>query len=483
MFANERGRFDEAIADLESCLAKGLSTAKLFLRMSRSYAGLRQFSHARKLALNALELDRGSSALLEFVNLLGTRIGEENGQYDWRSFSRLSRGEIIDGLSFADFRSSYIETRASPDKGCGMFARRSIPASTLILVEKAFAVTSTLRDRSDLDQLNVAVCLKIQKNPSQAAKFFQLYAGSEYERGKLPEGAAAAISHVAAILKRNSFGSRDGCLTKACIWQNASYFNHSCIANVHRHFIGDFIVMTSKRTIEPDEELFISYTAIGENYESRKKKVGSFGFSCRCGLCDAESRESESCALQRYKLLQAFKQELQPRFDTRAFSTNKDWLLLVDQLQTLVNDICTVYEASEQEQYWYDLSEPGPALAVLQTEMGMIDAAIRTWKLLIGRCNDSEEGSAAFCSALAALLHRVRHEAFTKENSHLQDVVRSWKIVGKDPTASGYWTEMRHMWDGCAGAWAIVEDAFCHFEDLQATHLQGWSRGADPGPP
>ncbi|KAL5513400.1 SET6 [Sanghuangporus vaninii] len=82
-------------------------------------------------------------------------------------------------------------------------------------------------------------------------------------------------------------------------WPIASFFNHSCEANVARHRIGRKWVFTSAREVSVNEELCISYIRGEENTlnltERRKRLRNAWGFDCRCVKC---IREEENQALR-----------------------------------------------------------------------------------------------------------------------------------------------------------------------------------------
>lgn len=312
-----------------------------------------------------------------------------------------------------------------------------------------------------LESLTAVISLKVRQNPSHASRFFELYAGDVNKRVNLKND--SNCSHqIRTILDNNSFGISVGTLTKAYIWRHASFFNHSCVPNVHRHFINDFIVMTCKRDVHAGEELCISYSAMGEEFASRSKKFKHYGFSCQCSLCAFEVNQPEIYKFQRSRLLQDYRDRLAPWFDRRAALSPSDRSLLLVHLQDLVHNLCDNYIASGRTQFWYDISEAGPALAVLQTELNMESQAIATWTLMVGKCNDGEEGAVGLSTALAALRYRTKKLGGCETD--LSDVVRAWRVAGKDPTASGHWQEMHHMWIDCTNVEDSIRSTFAQLE-------------------
>lgn len=96
----------------------------------------------------------------------------------------------------------------------------------------------------------------------------------------------------------NSFGifeddlGRDGEMLGYGTWTEASFFNHSCSANLAKKRSGRSYVFTANRDIEIDEELCINYIedAVDEVLDVRRKRLyAGWGFTCACVRCSAEA--------------------------------------------------------------------------------------------------------------------------------------------------------------------------------------------------
>ena len=74
------------------------------------------------------------------------------------------------------------------------------------------------------------------------------------------------------------------------IYELPSFFNHSCIANAHRRFFGDVIVIRAGCAIKAGEEVTIAYYDEKSNHSGpngiQSERV--WGFSCSCKLCIAK---------------------------------------------------------------------------------------------------------------------------------------------------------------------------------------------------
>lgn len=113
-------------------------------------------------------------------------------------------------------------------------------------------------------------------------------------------------STILALITRdhgNSFGifedelGRDGEMLGYGTWTDASFFNHSCDANLTKRRHGRAYTFAAKRDIPAGEELCINYIedAMDESVEVRRKRLQvGWGFTCSCFRC---MQEADSGAL------------------------------------------------------------------------------------------------------------------------------------------------------------------------------------------
>ncbi|KAL2165654.1 hypothetical protein VTG60DRAFT_4058 [Thermothelomyces hinnuleus] len=219
--------------------------------------------------------------------------------------------------------------------GRGLFATRAIKAGEVVMCEKAFAVVRGPRDGAlaaityDVrdDRIRVApvgleraVVERAVKNPSLIGDLMDLYGdwdGGEAKAVRETEdGPVVDVFRVHDIVARNAFGvdrgdgrggggagqGGGGNGGAAGLWIRAAYFNHSCVPNTEREFIGDLIVVRALRDIAAGEELVQSYDVTGD-YEGRQKGLmTTWGFECNCALCEAERTDDAAVREKRSKL-------------------------------------------------------------------------------------------------------------------------------------------------------------------------------------
>lgn len=124
----------------------------------------------------------------------------------------------------------------------------------------------------------------------------------QYLRYHLPEPLkrCCTAETVLALITRdhgNSFGifedelGRDGEMLGYGTWTSASFFNHSCQANVTKRRHGRQYVFVAKRDMKAGEELCINYIedAVDENVDTRRRRLqAGWGFVCACSRCTQE---------------------------------------------------------------------------------------------------------------------------------------------------------------------------------------------------
>ncbi|CAL6077441.1 SET_domain-containing protein [Hexamita inflata] len=172
-----------------------------------------------------------------------------------------------------DYVSTQIKTVQSKQFGRSIFSAQNINAGTILLVEKAFLL-------GDSDPvLNEQLELKMQLYQKHNLLFTQLVGTSVQDK-----------------LDNNCF-SVNPCLQHAfadsaqsgvqCIALKAARFNHSCLPNVRRFFIGDVIVIVAASDIPAGEQVFLNYLfdGIGNALELQRQ----YGFKCGCKFCKSLS--------------------------------------------------------------------------------------------------------------------------------------------------------------------------------------------------
>lgn len=106
-----------------------------------------------------------------------------------------------------------------------------------------------------------------------------MYAGPDVDRSReVPEGIVDS-SRVELILTYNSFitqdekdfaGSQSDMQDNSGFWLYPCYFNHSCVPNMSRLYLKDFVMFYATKDVEPGEELTTQYTGMSK-YDEREK--------------------------------------------------------------------------------------------------------------------------------------------------------------------------------------------------------------------
>ncbi|AEO60326.1 hypothetical protein MYCTH_54709 [Thermothelomyces thermophilus ATCC 42464] len=307
-------------------LAARLPTADLSRDLHRNRAHvnllLGQFDEARSDALAALIPTReegGGGAEqqkneAEAANDDDARVAELNAKCYFRA------GTAAYSLArFAEARDLFErQLRLMPqDKGA---------AANLARYGALAAITYDVRD----DRIRVApvglervVVERAVKNPSLIGDLMDLYGDWDGGEAKgvreTEDGPVVDVFRVHDIVARNGFGvdSRDGrgggggpgqggsgggSGGAAGLWIRAAYFNHSCVPNTEREFIGDLIVVRALRDIAAGEELVQSYDVTGDYEGRREALMTTWGFECNCALCEAERTDDVAVREKRSKL-------------------------------------------------------------------------------------------------------------------------------------------------------------------------------------
>jgi hypothetical protein len=216
------------------------------------------------------------------------------------------------------------------------------------------AMTAMTYDHRD-DRLRVspiglskAIVQKLLSSPSQMSNFLQLY-GDYQGDGKdifsSSEGPIVDVFRVHDIMSRNAFGTsnrfddEDARNASTGLWIHVAYVNHSCTPNALAEYIGDFIILRATRSIPKGEELFHAYDT-SSDYETRRTSLQTtWGFECKCRLCEAQSKDTEEVRRKREEL----------RGEADAFLAREHWAnakrLTIVKAQKIAKGIEETYDA------------------------------------------------------------------------------------------------------------------------------------------
>lgn len=70
------------------------------------------------------------------------------------------------------------------------------------------------------------------------------------------------------------------------VWPTTSHINHSCYSNAHRSITGDMLTLRATQDISTNAEVTISYKPPIPELDEERIRFRSWGFVCRCVLCE-----------------------------------------------------------------------------------------------------------------------------------------------------------------------------------------------------
>ncbi|CDZ97461.1 Tetratricopeptide-like helical [Phaffia rhodozyma] len=300
--------------------------------------GLRDWSVAHEHCTAFAERFPDCAPALDLLAFTQARVDEaRTGVYDWPS---IFRGDLQPGGTrnvVADWVSPSFKVGRSPTLGGirGVIADRTIEPGELLVVCKPF-ISVDLKDRdlrpvTEVVNLSVQQCFpemayaylvramvdKIKDEPRASDILNRLYAGPKYSDPELVDLSAfklpgalgdtekedeprdVDVSRLEGVRAFSSFATRSAVINETLPFKYGRYgdqlcsgvylvpslFNHACFANVSWVFWGDIMVLRSRQTISPGEELKITYLP-GRSLVRRTKLIGNLEIGlCDCVLC------------------------------------------------------------------------------------------------------------------------------------------------------------------------------------------------------
>ena len=156
------GRFEDAAKDAVNVLVTMPNNVKALSRAARSYYKLRLFDLSLKYYEKLSKMD--SSFAKDLSNCRQRLKEQSTGEYDWTFLykaidSSPTKSVLLDVADY--FNNDAIEIRfISKEKGRGVIAKKDIPPGTLLVVCKAFAITSS----DDVTSYSLAnICFKSRR--------------------------------------------------------------------------------------------------------------------------------------------------------------------------------------------------------------------------------------------------------------------------------------------------------------------------------
>ena len=280
-----------------------------------------------------------------FLNLqkdVKRAISEQEGIFDMKRIkieAKLAVGEL--SRKHMNFQSPCVlQKHCEGEKGRGMFARHFIPASTLIMVEKALMYSkpnhsdnllsinadSTRADTGARANALPMLVRKLLTHPEIGCLLYSLSGGNKYPPSEFSiddeEGTRIDILRIRSIIYNNWFGVGDvdevslmaenqrwreelGRLPTmqeieavethrkmsscSALFVRPSFFNHSCSPNVICCIYGDFMFLFTNRPIAAGDELTVRYLDVRQSLNERSEIFRTWnqgnGFKCNCDRC------------------------------------------------------------------------------------------------------------------------------------------------------------------------------------------------------
>ncbi|KAF9003376.1 hypothetical protein BDQ17DRAFT_1356097 [Cyathus striatus] len=280
----------------------------------------------------------------------------------------------------------------TPDMGKGMFATRCLLIGDLITSERPLLIAPILINRSDaldndkstpvsLGPLFEDMLKKLfdRMSPTQQAAFNQL-ANSHVEdeihpfTGKIrTNGMEVDLSdkNVDADTRADAKDSYLG------ICNDISRCNHSCAPNAY--FIFDLktfcFQLRAMQTIEPGDEITISYTPVADTHDERMKDMAPYSFQCQCSRCiDPEQSDRDFEQIMKHA--------------QRLPGVMESWRSTATTTQKMAYDLHYGYVQLMEEKGLQSFSEYKSivsALYIISVECGDENGARRWGSLLIDR--------------------------------------------------------------------------------------------------
>uniref|UniRef100_A0AC34GNU2 SET domain-containing protein n=1 Tax=Panagrolaimus sp. ES5 TaxID=591445 RepID=A0AC34GNU2_9BILA len=296
---------------------KGGDREKAFYRMGQAAYGMREWEKAINHLEDVLkEFPENENAKKELKRATDRLAEQKDGNFDLKAMFVESKKTKAQ-LDVADYKGP-IEIANAIGKGRGIIASKDIQKGTLLVVSKSFASGYFQDFLGILMAINLAekkidttahtlqaiqTMQMLKNNPQRANEIYDMYAGDDMmEKEELPFGVIDA-TRIQQISSLNAFSPTtwDGVGVEldlnamqadSHLFVLPSYFNHSCLANAHRTFYADVMVIHAVTDIKKSDEIYLSYISPLTDYPTRKKSFNKWNFTCECKLCKTDANDA-----------------------------------------------------------------------------------------------------------------------------------------------------------------------------------------------
>ena len=260
----------------------------------------------------------------DIINII--KEGNENnlGHFD---FQKMIEDETINFylVNYGDYLNPKLEFQFEKDKGIKMVAKEDINLGELILVEKALACKENRKEKGRIGVINLKklknndpseeidlfmeLAQKVTKYPLDNEKFYYLYDGKnlnedinqrkKYLENQINGKILINNEKVNNVIDKNTYqiGRNFGFFNSVAfgIWGYASLINNDCLPNTMYLGIGDFFILFSTEEIRKGEEITCNYDNFSLTFKDRQKELlNSWGFKCKCKLCEYQEKNNYS---------------------------------------------------------------------------------------------------------------------------------------------------------------------------------------------
>jgi hypothetical protein len=194
---------------------------------------------------------------------------------------KASESVMVDmDVDVADWMNPKVQVQEVAGRGRGVVAVEALEVGELLVISNAVALAEgkdsvtafdlrTGREVSSSEFRLVRVLLEMcWRRAGTLERIGRLYAGLG-DRPEVGEGGVGMIDRgwIERIVGLNSFRLQSDYIPikevgVAGLWENASYFNHSCVANGHRVFVGPLVLVRASRGVSRGEEVTLRYVAM-----------------------------------------------------------------------------------------------------------------------------------------------------------------------------------------------------------------------------
>lgn len=320
-------------AELAICGTADLDVKAKF-RTALSYYERAEYRLAREvLEDSALSSDRDSQALLRRVD--ARQLEEERGEFEFEKMVARQSKQRPRADAGSYLKKVEVKTEGAL-AGRGLFAVADIEAGDIVLCTKPlcslffsepaarFAYKHDLRSGDEgIDNFGLwrKLVNVLEHDPDllqQVSKLQAKWAGLGDQHIEVDGKPVIDVFQIHDILFENKMRLPDAGKISAsrefgigvvkeedweisgALYGMGSYINHSCLANAHKVFIADMMLLRAVRPITAGEEITLSYISPLE--EKRQQYLrGVWGIECQCALCVAERSDGAKTTQTRQK--------------------------------------------------------------------------------------------------------------------------------------------------------------------------------------